>query len=92
MCGSFNFSGGLPITWFANLLILIGMFLTGRKVRVCFLFAAAGETIWTACACCSGQYDLASICGVFVVMALLNYRKWGQDVDRSSESNKGECK
>jgi hypothetical protein len=67
------------VTWVANALILWGMYLVGRKRKACFLFSATGELIWTVCACRSGQYDLAFICGVFVVVALLNYRKWRRD-------------
>lgn len=67
------------MTWIGNLLILIGMYLIGKKYRSAFLWSAAGETIWTVTATMEGRYDLASICAVFVVMAVANYFRWGKE-------------
>jgi len=64
------------------------MVLNGSKRRVCFLFGAAGEAIWTCSACCNGQYDLASICGLFVVVAVINFFRWGRDVEQSGKGEK----
>lgn len=68
--------------WFtitANVLILMGMYCNGRKWRICFLLSGVGETLWTGVALFNGQYDLAFICGVFVLMCIVNYRRWGRD-------------
>jgi hypothetical protein len=67
------------MTWIGNALILIGMYLIGKKYRSAFLWSAAGETIWTCCATANGQYDLSFICGVFVIVALINYWRWGRE-------------
>lgn len=72
------------MTWFANFLIVIQIWGIGNKWRPAFLFGAAGEGIWTVCAAVNGQYDLAAICGLFVIMALFNYRKWGRDAKSNS--------
>lgn len=69
------------MTWIANGLIVIGMILIGSRRRSAFLFSAAGESIWTYWAASVGMYDLASICGLFVVLALVNWRRWGREVD-----------
>lgn len=66
------------MTWIANLLVLVGLYLIGRKIRCAFLFSAVGEAIWTVCSASEGRWDLASICAVFTVMAVWNYVKWGR--------------
>lgn len=66
------------MTWFANVLILIGLFLNGGKHRACFVFAAVGELIWTAVSVTKSQWDLAAICVVFAIMAVINFFRWGR--------------
>ncbi len=67
------------MTWAANILILIGMWRVGGRHRDAFLWSAAGEAIWTGSAALCGQWDLASICGVFTVGAIWNYKRWGHE-------------
>ena len=69
------------MTWVANVLVLIGLYLTGRKIRVCFLFTAVGELIWSVCSALESRWDLSSICAVFTVLSIWNYYKWGQEAD-----------
>lgn len=72
--------------WFANILIVIGIWKIGDKWRHAFLFSIAGETLWTIKAGWQGQYDLAVICFVFCVLAFRNWLAWGRG---SSESREG---
>ncbi len=65
--------------WFANALILIGMWSLGHKWRHAFLFSVAGESIWSSVAWTRGDIELASICLVFCVVTLRNWWKWGAD-------------
>ncbi len=67
------------MTWLANLLIIVGIWQLGNKRRHAFLFSIAGELIWTATAFMAHNYDLASICAVFCVLAFRNWWKWGAD-------------
>lgn len=67
------------MTWIANVLILIGMYLIGRKWRVCFVFSGLGESIWCVSSALEGRYDLAFICFVFVMGCGVNYYRWGRD-------------
>ena len=67
------------MTWVANGLIVIGMILIGGKRRSAFLFSAAGELLWTGAAAVKGMWDLAFICGLFVVLALVNWKRWGSE-------------
>ena len=63
--------------WFANLLLLIGVYLIGRKDRRAFIFYGSGEAVWTACAIRMDLIDLAVVCAVFSFMAGWNYYRWG---------------
>jgi hypothetical protein len=76
------------MTWIANVLILMGMICNGKKWRLCFILSGVGESIWTVCAAAEGRYDLASICAVFCLMCVLNYRQWGRD-DEAARSDTG---
>lgn len=64
------------MTWIANALIVIGLWLIGSKRRSAFLFSVLGEAIWTAVSLWRGMYDLAAICAVFAVLAVRNWWMW----------------
>ena len=70
--------------WFANALIVIGLWTLGYKWRHAFLFSIAGEAIYTVVAYRTGQLELAFICFVFCVLALRNWVKWAP-VDEARE-------
>ncbi len=72
----------MSITWAANLLLLLGLYLNGNRNRLCFLFTVTGEVIWTTVAALRGQWDLAFICAVFGLMAVRGWYLWGRDNDR----------
>jgi hypothetical protein len=66
------------MTWLANLLIVIGLWMVGSKRRSAFIFTFAGEAVWTAVSASKGMYDLAAICALFAVLAARNWWKWGR--------------
>ena len=65
--------------WFANTLILFGMWTLGYRWRHAFLFSIAGEAIWAIIAYRTSQIELAAICAVFCCIAGRNWWKWGHD-------------
>jgi hypothetical protein len=65
------------MTWFANFLIVIGLWQVGGRRRSAFMFTFAGEAIWTVVSLYGGMYDLAAICALFSVLAARNWCKWG---------------
>lgn len=67
------------MTWIANILIIIGLFLVGEKSKYAFLFTIIGESIWTIVAFTLEQYDLAFICVVFTLLAIRNWWKWNNE-------------
>lgn len=67
------------MTWFANALVLIGLFLVGGKKRSAFLWTFAGETLWCIAGIQQDMWDLASICAVFAVLAAVNWFRWGRE-------------
>ncbi len=69
------------MTWFANVLVLIGLILAGNKNKLAFLFTIIGELIWCYCGLMMGMYDLAAICGVFAVVASVNLYKWNKKIN-----------
>jgi hypothetical protein len=62
--------------WFANALIVVGLWKMGSKWRHAFLFTFVGELLWTAKAMSCQQWDLAAICVVFSVLAIRNWKLW----------------
>jgi len=62
--------------WFANVLILIGMWMLGYKWRPAFLFSIAGEAIWAVDAYQKNHIELAVICAVFCIVTARNWWKW----------------
>lgn len=65
--------------WIANILIVIGLWQVGSKVRNAFLWTGVGEALWFTHAVHRGLYDLAALCLVFAGLAIRNWWKWGQD-------------
>jgi len=67
----------MKVGWIANIIVLIGTFLVGEKRRSAFLWLAAGEALWAAVGLARKETDIAFVCIIFTVMALVNYYKWG---------------
>ena len=63
--------------WFANVFLVVGLWMVGNKARWAFILTAVGEAIWTVTSILRGQFDLAFICVVFTILAIRNWFKWG---------------
>lgn len=62
--------------WIGNAFIVAGLWGVGNKRRGAFILSAVGELLWIANATGRGDWALASICVVFLLMALRSYVKW----------------
>ena len=71
--------------WIGNVILVLGLWLVGNKKRSCFLYTVVGETIWSAYAVHNQQWDLATICALFAMLALRNFIKWGKKSGSSNE-------
>jgi hypothetical protein len=67
------------LTWVGNAFIVTGLYKIADKWRHAFLFSIAGETCWMLASYARSDWALLSICGVFNIMALRSWIKWGQD-------------
>lgn len=65
--------------WFGNILIVIGVVKIANKKRSGFIFNGLGELVWIGHAASQGLWDLVAICGVFCLLAVWSYRKWGAE-------------
>lgn len=63
------------MSWIANILIIVGLFILGNKDRKAFIFTFIGEVLWFTHALLHQMYDLAFICAIFSTLALRNYIK-----------------
>lgn len=66
------------LTLSASILLFIGLYLIGNKLKIGFVFSFLGEVIWTFEAFRREMYDLAIVCIVFGLMAIINYYKWNK--------------
>lgn len=64
--------------WIGNLFIVVGLWGVGNKSRPAFLFSIVGEAVWCANAYLRADWALATICLVFLLMALRGYVLWGR--------------
>lgn len=62
--------------WIGNVFIVFGLWGVGNKNRRAFLYCIVGEAAWTANAVLKHDWALASICVVFLGMAIRGYVKW----------------
>lgn len=65
--------------WIGNVILILGLWSVGNKVRSCFIYTVIGEVLWVIYAVHNRQWDLVTICAVFAVMAIRNFIKWGSD-------------
>lgn len=64
------------IIWFANVLLLVSMYLLGRRVaRTGWAINLIGNLIWTAVTASKHQWDYASLSAAFVIIASINLWK-----------------
>jgi len=62
--------------FFGSTLILIGMYITGRKNRWGFALGLCGEACWFARGIQTGLYDLLILSTVFAIMHVYNFWQW----------------
>lgn len=62
--------------WIGDLFIVVGLWKVGSRQRNGFLASIAGEACWIANAYLRSDWALASICVVFLLMAMRGYRLW----------------
>lgn len=65
--------------WIGNLVLIAGMASMSPKRRWPFALLVIGEAIWTVHAIRRGSFDMATICVVFVSLALVNFLKWRRE-------------
>jgi nicotinamide riboside transporter PnuC len=63
--------------WFANAIILLGVWLLGYKYRHAFLLSIAGEVVYVFVAYHREEYEICILSAVFCVLAGRNWWKWG---------------
>lgn len=63
--------------WVGNVFLVWGIWEIGNRRRFAHLLTVIGETAWIAKSLIVGQYDLAFICVVFLVLAARCWVKWG---------------
>lgn len=66
--------------WFANIFIIVGLWMAGNKAKWAFLFTIIGESIWCIYSIHLKMYDLAFVCGVFALIAVRNLIKWTKNI------------
>ena len=62
--------------WIGSLFIALGVYLTGRKLRIGWLSTFTGEFFWGMKGYETSQWDLVALSSVFAVLYLHNFRKW----------------
>lgn len=64
--------------WIANSLLLAGSFWVGAKRKTGFALIALGEVAWLVTVCNRSPlaWDMVFICGVFGLMAGINWLRW----------------
>lgn len=69
----------MTLGWVANIFLLVGLWFLGKDRRWPFLLTFVGETVWLVAILTSTlvMWDMAFICVVFAMLALNNWRKWG---------------
>lgn len=67
----------ITLGWFGTGLLVLGAWGVGNKARMAFLATVVGEACWILKAGVVGDTALATVCVVFLGMAIRNYIKWG---------------
>lgn len=66
------------LAWIGNIFLVLGLYGVGNRVRRAFLAYIVGEACWVIQATSKHDWALASICAVFLLMAIRSYVKWGE--------------
>ena len=67
------------LSWIGNIFIVAGLWGVGNRSRNAFLLSIVGEGAWITEAHRRADWALATICTVFLVMAVRSYILWGRD-------------
>jgi hypothetical protein len=62
--------------WLANVFLIIGLFLIGRKWRHAFALTVVGEVLWCVVSWQLGRADMLSLCVIFACLAGWNWWSW----------------
>lgn len=62
--------------WFANAILVAGLWKIGDKWKPAFILTFIGESMWTYKAVVENNWDLAVICFIFAVVAIRNLITW----------------
>ncbi len=65
--------------WLGSALILLGAWHIGHKRRMGFTIAITGSLCWVYVGISNGMFDLVFIESAMILMAVRNWRKWGND-------------
>jgi hypothetical protein len=65
--------------WAASACSLLGVILTGKKLKICWLFFLLSNALWIAYCIPHRQWAQLSLNVVFIVLNVLGYRKWSRD-------------
>ena len=68
----------LGLDWIAGGLELVGLFMTGCRVRWGFLTSMSGCVLWTIVAVQTGVYGLLLTVIPAIALNLLNFWKWSR--------------
>jgi hypothetical protein len=71
------------MSWAANVLLIVGLYLAGNKHWAAYAFTCVGEVIWTVISIRRGYWDMAFICIMFSIMAAVNVIKWNTEKEGS---------
>jgi len=66
----------VTLSWIGNFFIVAGLWGIGNKRRHAFLLSIAGESAWIAVAYMRHDWALASVCTIFLLMAIRGWIKW----------------
>lgn len=65
-----------PWGWIGAGLVFVGIYLTGRRIRVGFIFGAIAELFWLLYAYTIGSVELGVMAILFVLIYLHSFLKW----------------
>ena len=70
------------VGWIANVFLIVGLVLIGRKWKHAFVLTVVGEVLWTIESIRIGRPDMIFLCVVFAGLAGLNWWKWNREEDK----------
>lgn len=68
----------MGLDWLAAIFELTGSWFVGEKKRIAFLILICGSITWAIVACQKHLYGLLITTGIFTVINIRNWIKWGK--------------